>query len=136
MRSLSDRLDVIEGQDVEVLEPYGEATALLQYPFDRYDKWNEALLEKWRSEEEQAKPFQILASRKGRWILPRPSERMSEWSKAKQIGAAWMVCIKLSRPWLRESIFVSDRQFAADQNELSFAPERRFHEFSEKKKSH
>jgi len=60
---------------------------------------------------------------------------MSEWSKARQIGEAWMVRRKLSRPWLRESILVSDRQFATDQNELSLAEERRFHEFSENKKS-
>jgi len=135
VRSLSDRLDVIEGQDVQALEPYGDATALLQYPFDPYDNWNKALREKWYSEEEQDSLFQILASRKGPWILPSPSEKMSEWSKARQIGEAWMVRRKLSRPWLRESILVSDRQFAAGQNELSLADERRFHEFSEKKKS-
>jgi len=134
VRSLSDRLDVIEGQGVEILEPYGEAIAFFQYPFDWYDKWNEALGEKWHSEQEQEKLFQILASRKGRWILPNPSEKMAEWSEAKQMGAAWMVCRKLSRPWLRRSILVSDRQFAADQNERSSADEKRFHEFVEKKR--
>lgn len=46
VRSLSNRLDVIEGQGVEVLESYGEATAFLQYPFSPYDKWNEALRQK------------------------------------------------------------------------------------------
>ena len=128
VRSLSDRLDVIEGQGVEILEPYGEATAFLHYPFDLYDKWNEALREKWHSEQEQEKLFQILASRKGRWILRNPSKKMAEWSEAKQLGAAWMVCRKLSRPWVRESILVSDQQFAADQNERSFAGEKSFHE--------
>jgi hypothetical protein len=92
VRSLSDRLDVIEGQDVQVLEPYGEATAFLHYPFDGYDKWNEPLREKWYSEQELEKLFQILASRKGRWMVPWPSEKMSEWSKSRQIGEAWMVC--------------------------------------------
>ena len=43
VRSLSDRLDVIEGQGMEILEPYGEATAFLHYPFGLYNKWNEAL---------------------------------------------------------------------------------------------
>lgn len=128
VRSLSNRLDVIEGQGVEVLESYDEATAFLQYPFSPYDKWNEALRQKWYSELEQEKLFQTLASRKGRWILPHPSKSMSEWSEAKQMGAAWMVCRKLSRPWFRVPIFVSDRQFAADQNELSFADEKRSHE--------
>jgi hypothetical protein len=135
VRSLSDRLDVIEGQGVEVLEPYGEATAFLQYPFNPNDKWNEVLREKWHSEQEQEKLFQILASRKGRWILPHPSEKMSEWSEARQMGAEWMVCRKLSRPWFRQSILVSDRQFATDQNERSFADEKRFHESREKEKS-
>ena len=135
VRSLSDRLDVVEGQDAQVLEPYGEATALIQYPFDLHDRWNEALREKWYSEEEQDKLFQILASRKGRWILPEPSEKMSEWSKVRQIGEAWMVCRKLSRPFLRKSILVSDRRFAAKQNELSIAHEKRFHESSEKRKA-
>jgi hypothetical protein len=78
---------LIEGQGVEILEPYGEATTFLQYPFDRYNKWNEALREKWHSEQEQEKLFKILASRKGRWILPNPSKKMSEWSKARQMGA-------------------------------------------------
>ena len=135
VRSLSDRLDVIEGQGVEILEPYGEAIAFFQYPFDWYDKWNEALREKWHSEQEQEKLFQILASRKGRWILPSPSEKMAEWSEAKQMGAAWMVCRKLSRPWVRVPILVSDRQFAADQNERSFADENSFRESMEKKRS-
>lgn len=134
VRSLSDRLEVIEGQDVQVLEAYGEATALVQYPFGCYDNWNEAHRGKWHSEEEQDKLFQILASRKGRWILPKPSEQMSEWSREGQVGEPWMVCRKLANPWLRESILVSDRKFAADQNELSFAKERRFHD-SKKKKS-
>jgi len=135
VRSLSDRLDVIEGQGVEILEPYGEAIAFFQYPFDWYDKWNEALREKWHSEQEQEKLFQILASRKGRWILPSPSEKMAEWSEAKQMGAAWIVCRKLSRPWVRVPILVSDRQFAADQNERSFADENSFRESMEKKRS-
>ena len=134
VRSLSDRLDVIEGQGVEILEPYGEAIAFFQYPFDWYDKWNEALREKWHSEQEQEKLFQILASRKGRWILPFPTKQMAEWSEAKQIGAAWMAYRKLSPLGLRGSILVSDRQFAVDQNERSLADAKSFHESSDKKR--
>jgi hypothetical protein len=71
IRSLSERMEVTEGQGVEVLEAYDRASVLLHYPFDSDDKWNETLREKWYSEQEQQKLFQILASRKGRWILPR-----------------------------------------------------------------
>src|SRR5215469_11935928 len=85
--ALSDRLDVIEAQDVEVLEPYGEATAFLQFPLTIHDKWDETLREKWHSEQEQEKLFQLLASRKGRWILPEPSKLMCEWSETRQVGA-------------------------------------------------
>jgi hypothetical protein len=134
VRSLSDRLDVIEGQVVEILERYGEGTAFLHYPFGWYDKWNEALREKWHSEQEQEKLFQILASRKGRWILPFPTKQMAEWSEAKQIGAAWMAYRKLSPLGLRGSILVSDRQFAVDQNERSLADAKSFHESSDKKR--
>jgi hypothetical protein len=136
LRSLSDRLDVIEGDGVNVLEPYGEATALLQYPLNQYDNWNERLREKWYSEREQEKLLQILASRKGRWILPRPSEKMSTWYQARQVGAAWMVIGKmLPEKFLRYPILVSDRTFAVEQNELSLADEKRFHESREKEKS-
>jgi hypothetical protein len=129
VRSLSDRLDVVEGQDVKVLESYDEAIAFLQYPLTIHDKWNEALREKWHSEQEQAKLFQILASRKGRWILPLPSKKMCEWSETRQLGAPWKVVQKLSSPeFVREPVLVSDRLFASDQNERSFADEKRFHD--------
>jgi hypothetical protein len=130
VRSLSDRLDVVEGQDVGVLETYDEATAFLQYPLAIHDKWNEDLREKWHSEQEQEKLFQILLSRKGRWMLPLPGKKMCDWSEARQLGAPWMVVRKLSRPkYFREPILVSDRLFASDQNERSFADEKHFHKF-------
>lgn len=129
VRSLSDRLDIIEGRSVEILEQYADATAFLQYPLTVYDKWDETLREKWHSQQEQERLFQILASRKGPWILPRASKKMCEWSQTKRVGAAWMVVRKMSSPqFLREPVLVSDLLFAADQNERSFADEKSFQE--------
>lgn len=126
VRSLSERLDVIEAQDVGVLERFGEATAFLQFPLTIYDNWDETLREKWHSEQEQEKLFQIIASRKGRWILPQPSKKMCEWSETRQVGASWMVVRKMSRPeFFRQPVLVSDALFASEQNERSFAFEKR-----------
>lgn len=125
VRFLSDRLDIIEGQGVEILEQYDDATAFLQFPLSFYDKWDETLRERWHSEQEQERLFQMLASRKGPWILPWASKKMCEWSETNRVGAAWMVVRKMSRPqFFREPILVSDRLFAAEQNERSFADEK------------
>ena len=126
VRSLSDRLEFVEAQGVEVLEQFGDATALIHYPFAPHDKWNETLREKWYSEQEQEKLFQILASRKGRWIVPCPTDRMVQQCEAGQIGSAWMVICKMTQPiFFRRPILVSDRQFAVEQNDLSFTFERK-----------
>jgi hypothetical protein len=63
-------------------------------------------------------------------MLPLPGKKMCGWSEARQLGAPWMVVRKLSRPeYVRETILVSDRLFASDQNERSFAGEKHFHKF-------
>lgn len=136
VRSLSDRLEIVEARGIEVLKQFGDATALIHYPFEPHDKWNETLREKWYSEQEQEKLFQILASRKGRWIVPDPTDRMVQRCEAGQFGLAWMVINKMTRPtFFRNPILVSDRQFAAEQNDLSFTLERQFQDSHKQGKS-
>ena len=122
IRPLSDRLEVIVGNDAEVLKSYPDAVALIHDPFSSYDDWNKALREKWNSEPHQEKLLRILSSRKGRWIFPCPADEWREKCERMQVGAAWMVIIKLSSPkFRRRPVIVGDRQFATEQNERSFA---------------
>jgi hypothetical protein len=111
VRSLADRLKIIEGDGHDILKKYDTATAYVRPPrFRPRDEW----LEK------QKTLFQTLAARNGRWVLdyyaPTPfwmESPLKEWSG---IGEVWRVPVKLSDPPFCHGLLVSDRQFASDRN--------------------